>query len=403
MSNKVEKLKALFPEDLYQFSSVLSDNEIDVLTEVEAALEKHLKPVITEHTEKATFPFDEYRKVLEEVQFLKDDRLFDENDEDRYLPSQQYYTYLFHILSRFDTSIATFTGVHAGLGYYSFLFGGSEEQKKEWLPKLQALELQTCFGLTEPDHGSDVAGGLATTAKKEGNKWIINGEKRWIGGAGTADLIPVYARDVEDGKIKCFVVKKGQAGLRVDKIEYKNALRMVQNGHIYLENVEVDDADRLPNINGFKDVARILYATRSMVAVLATGVTVGAYKAAMKYTNNRVQFGKKLTQFQLIQEKLSRMIGNITAQMSINAQLTNLQTAGKYDEVRSSIAKMQNSLLMRESVAYAREICGGNGIVLENDVARFFQDAEAIYTYEGTHEINALVIGRAITGEGAFI
>lgn len=403
MSNKVERLKVLFPEDKYLFSTKLSESEIEVLEELDKALEKHLTPVLTQHTENATFPFDEFYKVVEEVKFLSDPRLYSENDSLRYVPSQYYFTYLFHLLSRFDTSIATFAGVHAGLGYYSILIGGSEEQKSDWLPKLQSFELQTCFALTEPEHGSDVAGGLATTVRKEGNQWIINGEKRWIGGAGTADIIPVYARDEADGKIKCFIVKKNQKGLKVDKIENKNALRMVQNGHIYLTNVVVDDDNRLPNINGFKDVAKILYATRSMVAVIATGLTVGAYRSALDYTSSRYQFGKKLTQFQLIQEKLSRMLGNITSQMAVNAQIAELQTAGEYDEVRSSIAKMQNSLLMRNSVALAREMCGGNGIIYENNVARFFQDAEAIYTYEGTHEINALVIGRSITGDTAFI
>ncbi|WP_373738009.1 acyl-CoA dehydrogenase family protein [Jeotgalibaca porci] len=400
---KNEKLSQLFPEDLFLQATTLTDGEIDVLMELEAAMEKHLRPVITEHSEKGLFPFEAFGKVVADVKILSDDRLFEDKTAENYVHSQYYNTYLYYVMARFDVSMATFMAVHAGLGYYTFLFGGSDEQKAKWLPKFQSFELQTCFALTEPDHGSDIAGGLATSAKRDGDKWIINGEKRWIGGAGSADLIPVFARDIEDNKIKCFVVKKGQAGLRVDKIENKIGLRMVQNGHIYLEDVEVLESDRLPHINGFRDVANILYATRAIIGVLATGNSAGAYRASLNYTSERVQFGKKLTNFQLVQEKLARIVSNLQSQIAINARVADLQTEGQYDEVRSSIAKMQNSKLMRENAALAREICGGNGILVEYDVARFFTDAEAIYTYEGTHEINSLVIGRAITGESAFV
>lgn len=330
-----EKLEQLFPEDLMKQSEALSDGELDVLVELEAALEKHLRPVITEHYEKGAFPFEAFGKVVEEVNILSDERLFEDPAADNYTHSQYYNTYLYHVLARFDVSIATFLAVHAGLGYYTFLFGGSEEQKAKWLPKFQNFELQTCFGLTEPDHGSDIAGGLATTATRNGDKWVLNGEKRWIGGADSADLIPIFARDTEDKKIKAFVVKKGQDGLSVENIPNKIGLRMVHNGHITLENVEVLEEDRLPNIEGFGDVANILYATRAIIGVLASGNTAGAYRAALKYTKEREQFGKNLTSFQLIQEKLSRIAANIQSQMAVNARIAELQSDGMYDEVRS--------------------------------------------------------------------
>ena len=402
MSTKEEKLAQLFPEDLFKFSDCLTEGEVDVLVEVEAALEKHLRPVIIEHTEKAEFPFDAFYKFVGEVGVLTDPRLY-ENSDNKFIPSQYYFSYLWYLMARFDTSIATFFGVHGGLGYFSFLLGGSPEQVQRWVPKLQNFELQTCFGLTEPEHGSDIAGGLSTTATRKGDKWIINGEKRWIGGAGSADILPIYARDTEDGKIKCFVVEKGQKGLRVDKIENKMALRMVQNGHIYLEDVEVEEDHRLAKINGFKDVAKILYATRSGVANLAAGTGAGAYRAALKYTKERKQFTKSLVEFQLVQEKLVRMQANVIAELGMITQIAKLQTNGEFDEVRSSLAKMFNSLRTRETVALGREICGGNGITYDYEVARYFQDAEAIYTYEGTHEVNSLVIGRAITGKSAFV
>jgi len=404
MTKKKEKLQKLFPEDLFEVTRRLSENEVDVLLAVEAGLEKHLRPVITEHTEKGEFPIEAFNDFVQETQLLTDPRLYEGRKQgDSWLPSQYYTVFLWYLLARFDTSISTFCGVHAGLGYYSFLLGGSKEQVAKWAPKIQRFELQTCFGLTEPNHGSDVAGGLDTTATRKGDTWIINGEKRWIGGAATADILPIYARDTTDNKVKCFIIKKGQPGLRVEKIENKIALRMVQNGHIYLDNVRVAEADRLQNINGFKDVARILYATRSGVASIAAGVTSGSYLAALNYVKGREQFGKNLASYQLVQEKLARLQANVSAELALCAVLADMEAEGRFDEVRSSIGKMNNALLMRDSVALAREICGGNGIVLDYDVARFFQDGEAIYSYEGTHEINALVIGRAITGVSAFI
>ncbi len=272
-----------------------------------------------------------------------------------------------------------------------------------WLPKLQNFELQTCFALTEPEHGSDTAAGLATTARREGDKWIINGEKRWIGGASSADLIPVYARDLEDNKVKCFIVEKGQKGLSVDDIDDKIALRIVQNGNIHLDNVEVLESNRLQNINGFKDVAKILYATRAGVAYAGAGMMAGSLAAALEYTTTRVQFGKPIASFQLVQEKLARMQGNAVTALALSARIAELQERGEYSEINASLAKMNNSLRLRETAALGREVCGGNGITLERNVARFFCDAEAIYSYEGTHEMNSLIMGRKLTGISAFV
>ena len=199
------------------------------------------------------------------------------------------------------------------------------------------------------------------------------------------------------------MVRKGAEGYNADPIPQKVSLRMVQNGHITLENVEVPESDRLQNINGFGDVAKILVNTRADVAHIATGITAGAYTAALKYVSEREQFGRKISQFQIIQEKLARMQANTTAAMGYSTRLSELLEDGKYDMTSSSLAKMHNSLVMRETVALAREVVGGNGITLETDVARFIADAEAIYTYEGTHEVNALIVGREITGKGAFV
>lgn len=265
------------------------------------------------------------------------------------------------------------------------------------------FELQTCFALTEPEHGSDVAGGLETVAKKDGDKWILNGHKRWIGGATTADIIPVFAKDADTGDVKCFVVEKGQEGLEIEKIGGKISLRMVENADFTLNNVEVKEENRLQNINSFKDVAKVLYITRSGVAFSATGMMAGALEATLKYVKERKQFGRPIAKFQLIQEKIAVMKANLTASLALCDQIVKQQEKGNFDEVNSSIGKLFISQRLRESVAAGRAACGGNGITLEKGIARFFADAEAIFTYEGSYEMNALIIGRSLTGHSAFV
>lgn len=215
-------------------------------------------------------------------------------------------------------------------------------------------------------------------------------------------MIPVFARDVETGKPKCFIVQAGQPGLDIDVIQNKIALKIVPNANIHLKDVEVAESDRLQNINSFKDIAKVLYSTRAGVANMATGAMAGALQASLKYVTQRKQFGKEISNYQLVQEKLAMMQGNLTAAMALCSQIARQQEEGDYNEVVTSVGKMMNALRLRETVAMGRGICGGNGIVVDNDIARFFADAEAVYTYEGTHEVNALVIGRALTGQAAF-
>jgi glutaryl-CoA dehydrogenase len=270
------------------------------------------------------------------------------------------------------------------------------------MPRVIDFSLKGAFSLTEPESGSDIAGGLSTTARREGDSWVLDGAKRWIGGAATADVLAVFARDVADGQVKAFLVDREAAGVTLEKIHGKTSLRMMQNAHITLDGVRVPEAMRLHNVNSFRDVAAMLRAMRSDVAWIATGIQAGAFEAALRYVNERQQFGRRLGSFQLVQEKLARMLGNVTSSLSLVVRLTEQQTRGIYRDQDSALAKMQTSLLMRETVALAREVVGGNGITLESNVARFHADAEAVYSYEGTHEINALIVGRALTGESAF-
>ncbi|EFR30770.1 acyl-CoA dehydrogenase family protein [Eremococcus coleocola] len=399
--SKIEKLQYLYPEDIYGYSHDLSENEVDFLLKLRETLEKELYPVIDDHWKKELFPMEAFKKITD-LGIMTDPSLF-EGRENKLKTSEIFNLFRLYELNRMDSSIGAFTIVHGGLAYSTVLIGGSQEQIDYYAPKLASYEWHSCFGLTEPLHGSDIAGGLATTAELQGDKWVINGEKKWIGGAATADVLPIFARDVADGQIKCFMVPGGTPGLTVDKIDGKISLRLIQNGHIKMNNVQVDKTARLENINSFRDVAKILYTTRADVAHLATGLHAGALANTLKYVKEREQFGKKISQFQLVQEKLARMQANCVTSLALSHRLAQLQEQGRYEEVQSSLAKMNNAYRLRETVALGRELLGGNGIIVEHDVARFFVDAEAAYSYEGTHEVNSLILGRFLTGKGAFV
>lgn len=399
----VEELqKGFYPEDIFKYYEKLTEGELKVLKNLRAELEERVRPILTESYEKAYLPKEEILTAFDNAQIMTHPDLF-VGRENEWKPREVYNAFLYLEMARFDPSVATFYTVHGGLGYNTILIGGSDEQKERFARPVREFKAQTCFALTEPDHGSDIAGGLATTAEKKGDVWVLNGEKRWIGGAKTADFIPVFARDVETKKIKCFMVHAGAPGLSIRNVENKIALRIVNNGHITLENVEVKEEDRLVNINGYGDVAKIFIRTRADVAHIAMGTAAGAFNAALELTTTRDQFNRKVAGFQLVQEKLSRMQANVQAAIAYSVRIAELQDGGEMEMLNSSLAKMHNSLRMRETVALAREVCGGNGITYETNVARFFTDAEAIYTYEGTHEINALLVARELTGIGAFV
>ena len=280
---------------------------------------------------------------------------------------------------------------------------GSEEQKQKYLPGMQQFDLIGAFGLTEPEVGSGAAGGLTTTCKKVEGGWILNGQKKWIGNATFADVIIIWARDLDDNQVKGFIVEKGTEGFSVEKIKGKMALRIVQNGLITMKDCFVADSQKMEHANSFKDTAKVLQMTRAGVAWMATGCARGAYESALDYTRKRKQFGKPIASFQLIQGHLVEMLSNLTAMQTLVFRLSEMQDAGILKDEHASLAKVFCSLRTRDVVAQAREVMGGNGILLEHDVARFVADAEAIYSYEGTKEINSLIVGRSITGMSAFV
>ncbi len=281
--------------------------------------------------------------------------------------------------------------------------GGSPDQVADLDPRIRSFELTGVFALTEPDHGSDVAGGLATTARRDGDDWVIDGAKRWIGGAATADVLAVFARAADDGQVKAFLIPRDTPGVALTQMRGKIALRPMQNAVITLDGVRVPESARLQGVDSWRDVARILREMRSDVAWIATGLQAGALEAAVRYVTGRAQFGRQIGSFQLVQEKLARMLGNLTASLGMVVQLSTAQDRGDFADENSALAKMQTARMARETAALAREVGGGNGLLLEHDVARFFADAEAVYSYEGTHEITSLIVGRALTGASAFV
>jgi len=251
--------------------------------------------------------------------------------------------------------------------------------------------------------GSGAAGGLTVTARKTEQGWLLNGQKKWIGNATFADVTIIWAKDVADGEVKGFLVRKGTPGFEVEKIKGKMALRIVQNGLITMTDCLVAESDRLQHANTFKDTAKVLQLTRAGVAWMAVGCARGAYENALDYTRKRKQFGKPIASFQLIQNHLVEMLSNLTAMQTLVYRLSELQDGGMLRDEHASLAKVFCTLRTRDIVSQAREVMGGNGILLAYDVARFLADAEAIYSYEGTKEINSLIVGRSITGFSAFV
>jgi glutaryl-CoA dehydrogenase len=284
----------------------------------------------------------------------------------------------------------------------SIALGGSPEQRRTWLPPMSRGELIGAFALTEPLSGSDSARGLRTTAERRGEVWVLNGAKRWIGNATFADVVVVWARDVADEQVKGFLVRRGTPGFSTTKIENKQSLRIVQNADIVLDSVRVDEADRLPLIHSFGDVATVLRLTRSGVAWQAVGVSIGAYEAAVRYVAEREQFGRPLASYQLVQDRLALCLGNITACIALCVQVSRMEDQDRQSHAHAALAKSFATSRMREVVAWCRELLGGNGITLEGGVARYFADAEALYSLEGTRDMSNLIVGREITGISAF-
>ncbi|MFI7000191.1 acyl-CoA dehydrogenase family protein [Nocardia sp. NPDC050175] len=384
--------------DFYALEDLLDPDEQDFLHGVRKYMTTEVDPIINRHWQRGSFPF-------EIVPGLRDLGLAGLPYRGYGCPGRSFLLdgMVAMELARTDPSIATFAGVHGGLAMGSIYLCGNDEQKQRFLPEMARMDRIGAFGLTEPEVGSGASGGLRTTARRDGDSWILNGQKKWIGNATFGDLTVIWAKDLDDGQVKGFVVANDTPGFETSKLEDKIALRVVQNALITLTDVRVLEKDRLQQANSFRDTASVLRMTRAGVAWMAVGCARGAYENALRYALDREQFGRPIAGFQLVQDLLVRMLGNITSSWALCARLSQLQDQGRAEDRHSSLAKAWCTVRMRETVGYARELLGGNGILLEHNVGRFVADAEAIYSYEGTREMNTLIVGRAITGLSAFV
>lgn len=380
--------------DFYSFEQLLGAKERDRLAEVRDFLAREVRPIAVDFWNRGEFPMDLIPKLAD----------IDLVSPVRRQGHSNLFAGLMHAeVTRADASISTFMGVHDGLFTGSIEALASQEQKDAWLPDIYALRKIGAFGLTEPLGGSDVAGGTRTTARRKGSSWILNGAKRWIGNATFSDWVVIYARDLEDNKVKGFLVDTTLQGFSAAKIENKIALRTVQNADITLDNVVVPDFCKLAHANSFRDVNKVLKVTRLGVAWQAVGQQLATFDVARRYVVERHQFGRPLASFQLVQSQLVQILGNAVSSMGMMVRLSQLEDAGTAKDEQSALAKAFTTARMRESVAIGRNLLGGNGIVTDFEMAKIFADAEAIYSYEGTHEINTLVTGRAVTGISAIV
>jgi glutaryl-CoA dehydrogenase len=304
-------------------------------------------------------------------------------------------------LHRGDGSLGTFFGVQSGLAMKTIAMLGSEEHKQRWLAPMARLEKIGAFALTEPDHGSDSVA-LETRARRDGDTYVIDGAKRWIGNATIADVVVVWARCDEDGAVKGFLVETDTPGYEATVIAGKGAARSVWQADIRLDGVRVPVESRLPGAESFKDAGRVLVATRGAVAWAALGHAVAAYDTALTYTRQRTQFARPLCSFQIVQERLVKMLAEVTAMQLYCMQLARLAECGRLSDTIAGLAKMNNTRKARRVIADARDLLGGNGILLENHVIRHMTDIEVLHTYEGTETMQTLIVGRDITGVGAF-
>ncbi|MCW4386221.1 acyl-CoA dehydrogenase family protein [Salinibacterium sp. SYSU T00001] len=386
--------------DYYLFDDLLTDRAREVRSRVRAFVDAELLPIINEHWERASFPFELVPKIAELGVIGTTVQGY---GCPGFTPLEAGMVAM--EMSRGDGSINTFLAVQSGLAMGSINMLGSEEQKERWLPRMSRLELVGAFGLTEPEHGSDSVA-LETTARRDGDTYVLNGRKRWIGNASFADLVILWARDEADGKVKGFVMEKEEgehpAGYDATVITGKIGKRAVWQPDIVLTDVRIPAANLLAHSQSFSDVTRVLNSTRGGASWEALGHATAAYEIAVEYAAERVQFGKPIASFQLVQNTLANMLSELTAMQLMCVRMAQLQEQGRLTGPMASLAKMHTAKKGRWICQAARDLLGGNGLLLENHVARHLTDMEVVHTYEGTDSIQSLIVGRDITGISAF-
>ena len=389
----------LYPQsDLYNYASGLTAAEQAVILRLRQYLESDVAPIVEDFWERGEFP-DQLLDGFANLRLLDPVELRDAGQTVRPL----FEGFRVFEIARVDASVATFFSAQATMIANAILHGAADDQREDLMRRVREYDLRGVFAITEPNHGSDVARGLESSAVRDGDEWVLNGSKRWIGSADYATHVCVVARESGSDAIRAFLVPRGAEGFEVSKIQHKISLRIVNNADIVMRDVRVHESLRLGAVNSFDDVAVMLRHMRASAVWLAAGMQAGAYEAALRYITTRQQFNRPIAKFQLVQGKVARMLDNVTASLGYAVRVAQLHEEGNHSDDHSALAKYAVSRMMRETVGIARELCGGNGILLETGVMRFFCDAEAVYTFEGTDEISALVAARAATGMGAFV
>ncbi|MBI4418003.1 MAG: acyl-CoA dehydrogenase family protein [Ignavibacteriales bacterium] len=381
--------------DYYNMDDLLSEDEILVRNTVREFVEENVIPVIEKHYRVGTFPMDLIPKMAELG-------LFGSTLPSAYGGAEMNnvaYGLVMQELERGDSGVRSFASVQSGLVMYPIYTFGSEEQKNHWLPKLASGKAVGCFGLTEPDYGSN-PGGMKTTAKKVKDGYVLNGAKMWITNGTLADVAVVWAK--LDGEITGFLVEKGTKGYEAPEMTGKHSLRASVTSELVFQDCLIPETDILPNSGGLKSPLKCLSQARYGIAWGAIGSAMACYDTALNYAKSRIQFDKPIAAFQLTQDKLVYMLTEITKAQLLCLQLGRLKDKGKARFTQISMAKRNNVYHALEIARTAREILGANGILDEYPVMRHSANLESVKTYEGTHEMHTLILGEDVTGIGAF-
>lgn len=386
------------PADLLGYADRLTPAETAALARLRRFLREHAEPVLEKHWEAGTAP-EHLRHEFAQAGFVRPHELKQAGETVRPI----FAGFRSLELSRTDSSLSILIGGQISMFSTLMRLGLPAARYEQIREDIETFRMTGCFALTEPEHGSDIAGGMSTRARRRGDAWTIDGEKRWIGNAAHSQYVLVPAKDEDDGGLGVFLVPTDAPGVSIRPMRGKTAVRMVQNAHITFDGVQVPGTARLPRLRTFQDLGRAFRILRPDVVWNAAGLQIGAYEHALAYTRRREQFGRPIASFQLVQDKLVRMLGNVTASLGVAVRLAErAEEQGEVSDAEAALGKAWVCARMRETAALGRELLGGNGILLEHRLARFHADAEALYTFEGTHEVNTLIVGREITGYSAF-
>jgi glutaryl-CoA dehydrogenase len=384
------------PVDFINVDSLLSEEERGVRDRVREFVDREVIPTAADYWDRAQFPFDS-------MPGLGELGLMGGTIPEKYGCAgwnNVAYGLAIAELARGSGSLATFLHVQSGLAMTAIHELGSEEQKQRWLPPMAKCEKIGCFGLTEPEAGSD-PGSLGTTAVEKDGGYVLDGEKKWIGNASFSDVAVIWAR-TDGGGISGFLVETDNPGFQADVLPRKASQRAAWQTHITLTDCHVPESARLPKAEGLGSTLSILTHSRYGVGWDGLGQAADCYETALAYAKEREQFGQPIASFQLVQQKLVEMVNEISLSQLLSIHIGRLKDSGQLDPATVSMFKMNNVAKARRIAATAREVLGGNGILLDYRVMEHMADIEGVYTYEGTNDVNTLIVGQAITGHRAF-